>query len=187
MKYQKTELKGKRLIIFVVSCVATVGALIYTVIAMMDAGEVVRPKRRIKMTYYYDTGTKKLFEVDPNVLENIPPIAGPSGKPAFRAWVFACGDCSNPENRFIAMLEAFTDKARKMRLEADKREIETGESGLTGKDEELIEAGHQVARWADKLEDLKWHSRFSDQGMQIIESTGDAKSCPKGKIRSCMP
>lgn len=65
--------------------------------------------------YYYDLNTGELFAA---LSTEIPPIEAPSGplpngKPAgVRAFVYSCGDCSDPAQRRVAWLEKYTARAK---------------------------------------------------------------------------
>jgi len=68
-------------------------------------GPVTRP------LWFYDLGSKQLFIASSKL---VPPIDAPSGplsdgSPAgVRAYVFTCGDCADPDKRFIGWLERNT-------------------------------------------------------------------------------
>ena len=65
--------------------------------------------------WFYDLNTGQLFRAKSN---GLPPIAAPSGPlpngehAGVRAKVFACGDCSDPSNRFIGWLEKLTPEVK---------------------------------------------------------------------------
>src|SRR5688500_13708147 len=59
--------------------------------------------------YFQELGTDAVF-ADSGA--KAPPVTGPSGKPAVRARVFACGDCANAA-RFTGYLESNTPDGKR--------------------------------------------------------------------------
>jgi hypothetical protein len=58
--------------------------------------------------YWYDLKEGKYFGHPPT----LEVVMAPSGTEAVRAYVFACHDCSDPNDRYVAYLERITPEAR---------------------------------------------------------------------------
>lgn len=124
--------------------------------------------------YYFDLGTSQLFTASS---KQVPPIAGPSGKQAVRAVVFACGQCEQASQRRIAHLVKHTDDA-KARLEAAQGRPTAqllDEVSMTGTMVALVPETGEPA----------WFSMNTPQGMTIAENY--LSRCPGGNLAVCEP
>ena len=181
-----TPLTPKRKAIAVASVVVSLVCLVI-IITNLFSDPPARPKRKrrkIEKIWYFDSGDEKLFAVDPKDPNNLPPIEGPSGKNAFRAYVFACGDCEDKSKQFIGYLEAYTPEARALQLEIDAKEAAGQEVEFTSALLDTIDQGH-IARVPGQE---KWLSINSDEGDAMISAAASGSKCPKGvAIKSCYP
>lgn len=68
-----------------------------------------RPQPELPRVWFYDLETGDLFAAS----DELPPIDAPSGASAgVRAHVFACGDCSDPDARFVGWIETYPPETR---------------------------------------------------------------------------
>lgn len=168
------------------SAIVTIGAVVlligalFAIIMQMRSGP---SGPRVIDVYFYDLNTQKLFAAKS---DQIPPIDTPSGPapggaPAgVRAYVFACNDCGNENDRFIGWLEMYTPEAKALltqppptdpqqALERDMRVYEVWESG------QLIRG----------VNDTRWVPQSSQEAMNITSQI-DTK-CPGGSPKPCLP
>ena len=180
------EDKKTRSIITVVAGLICVLCLVYIAMTLFG-GDRPPPKRPVKMVWFIDTGTMKLFAVDPNIPENLTPIDGPGGKPAYRAYVFACGDCLDESKQYIGFVEAFTPEARQLRLDIDNRE-KAGESvAFDAPTVKVLDEGQLVRQYP--LEGTEWLRMYSDEAREMRQSRMSSKTnCKDGeRIKACFP
>ena len=104
--------------------------------------------------FWYDLETGKLFghRVSPAR------VTAPSGGAALRAHVFACNDCDDPNDRFIAYFEQFTDEARRV-LQDEQRK--SNPMSLT------MAMGHVRVRRPDSRE---WVIATHPDGLQVVNA-----------------
>jgi len=110
----------------------TVAAIIIAVAIVWVSQARSTNSGKFAQAWYYDLGSAQLF---PHAMTN-PPIDAPSGKTGVLAMVFACNNCSDESDRFIAWLETYTPQAAaklaesvppgEMRSPADKKIIDDG-------------------------------------------------------------
>jgi len=117
--------------------------------------------------YFYDVGSGELFTASNG---NVPPIEAPSGKEGVKAHVFSCGDCGDPDQRFIAYLEKYTaEYKQKLREEQLVPASLQGESLLRGSP-----GGRQ------------WYQAASRGSVRMMAAVRDR--CGKqGKLTRCYP
>jgi hypothetical protein len=144
-------------------------------------------------TYFYDVANDSLFV---STSQELPPIAGPGSKnrddrTAVHAFVYACNDCNNEKDRFVAWVEAYTP---------DARDAFKAQSELWGGDfgeplpkpnphapsyAKIIAEGHMIAKPDPK--DPSWKDKFvaydSPAGHKIRKNL--TKKCESPK--QCFP
>ena len=175
------------------STISTIAAVALLVAAL---GAIVVQLREEEYEYepvpvwYYDLNTGELFVAKS---DRIPPIEAPSGRlpsgmPAgVRAHVFSCGDCENPDERFLGFLEMYTKEVRDQLTNPEQPDQGPDSEPIT---QMRIEEGHLI-RSAPKKgktgglgpqsrgddEDAKWVPMESQQGYkiqrQVQERCGD--------------
>ena len=111
--------------------------------------------------YYYDLNTQELF-VAP--MRSGSPIKAPSDtggeESGVLAFVFACGDCTNPANRFIGMLQR----------------VETGV---------LAEAPDIGVPMIRRPDDEQWFEESSNEAAELFNDI--TERCPNGDFTNCLP
>ena len=169
------------MIVGIAAGVICVACLLNIVLTLFGGGGGEKPPL-ILGSYYYDTGTKKLIVVDGMNPENIPPIKGLGGKDAFRAHVFACGQCTEQE-MIVGWIEGYTPEARELKLDFDRRS-KAGEKILLDKNYyETMERGLVISDVKEK----NWVPFGSAAADAIREKIGN-KKCPGGtKLKTCHP
>lgn len=183
------------------SAVVTIGAVVLLLVALGAIVFQMRPRTyaRVVSVYYYDLNTGKTF-VGPS--DKMPPIPAPSGPlegmggdAGVRAYVFACGDCSDESKRFVGWLEIYTPDAK----EAMQNAMRPPAGGATpaggavppgpmGSPDMfmLMEEGHLIR--AEKAEDgsePKWEKYNSEAGFKIIQSI--QTRCEGAPPKPCFP
>ena len=102
----------------------------------------------------------------------------PNGEPGgVRARVFACGDCSDPSNRFIGWLEKLTPEA--------KYSIQDGQSGRW---EGFTSTGMPYVEGllVRAVDGEYWYGATSEEGRKLQEAP--RKRCAPGVVlNSCFP
>ncbi|MCX5662713.1 MAG: hypothetical protein NTW19_23785 [Planctomycetota bacterium] len=86
----------------------TCGLVVVAAVVLLIQTGVIPPSTVVGKFWYYDLATEKLFAAD----DQIPPIRVPTGPKdgpptGVRAYVFACGECSDASKRVIGYLETF--------------------------------------------------------------------------------
>lgn len=105
------------------------------------------------LVYYYNLQTGELFTAS----AALPPIDTQDGGLAARAYVYACGDCADPSQRFTAYIEMFTDDAK------------AAMANPTLENDADLQAGHLVA---EPSTDPQWIPRMSDEAMAFEDAVG---------------
>jgi hypothetical protein len=142
--------------------------------------------------YFYDLETDQIF-VAP--LNEVPPINVPGELPGtpphgVRAYVFACGDCNNPANRFLAWVETYTPEAKSRLLNSfDRPPEERGPRGFPEPDgRRFIGRGHLIAAPDPNNPDWKkhWVPFRSDEGTELL-SRAQQRCNPQQATNICSP
>lgn len=126
--------------------------------------------------YFYDMETRELFAAKST---DIAPIESPSGGTGVRAYVYACNDCSDPNDRFIAYVEMFTPAYKEAVINPQPitPENQDNEMNITM----IMEEGHLIARPGSD----KWMLAASDRSFALISDIG--KDCNGGVPINCLP
>jgi hypothetical protein len=150
----------------------------------------------IASNYYYDLNTQQLFVDD---AELIPPIHTASGEyvaadgagsgAGVKAYVFACGDCSDPTKRFIGYLEMYTPEAQQKMQQFMMQAQQPGAS-ISPEAYLMYEEGQVSGRLIKRADDEQWVPAESDEGALIVNEL--TMKCPhdQGKdwrLRPCFP
>lgn len=168
------------------SAVVTIGAV---VILILSLGYIVFSSRgrssgpRVIDVYFYDLNAQKLFTAKSDAIPPIETESGPAtgGAPAgVRAYVFACNDCGNENDRFIGWLEMYTPEAKALLSQpaaetpeqAAEREMRMYEVWENGQLIRAVEGGQWV--------------RANSQEAINITSQIESK-CPGGAPKPCLP
>ena len=93
----------------VVAIIAAIVLIVAVVLIFRQAGIGGGSMGSPKDAYWYDLDTGKLF----GHKAVTPPIEAPSGGEGVRAHVFACNNCDDKSDRFIAFLERYSDEGKK--------------------------------------------------------------------------
>ena len=140
-------------------------AIVIALVNISGGGEY--KSRDVDRIWMKDLTSGQLFDV--GVMEGVhPPIQAPSGGEAVRAHVFACGDCGEDNQRFIAYLEQYLPEAHKMFA-----------SG--GHDQSILARTH-VIREEDQTE---WVPIGSPEGVVIVNRKNS--KCKDLKLVPCFP
>ncbi|MHC4175981.1 MAG: hypothetical protein ACYSWU_00645 [Planctomycetota bacterium] len=126
------------------------------------------------MAYFYDQNTGQLFEVPADTVGPIETDSGPyRGMPAgVRAYVFACGQCSDESLRFVGHLEAPVDA-----VPADAIAGQPASEGEDAEGEDMV-----IRRPADE----KWVYPSSREGKAIIDEP-QSKCSSDAPLNYCKP
>jgi hypothetical protein len=183
------------------SAVVTIAAVLLLIAALfllMKNCQGPGPTQNITSNYYYDMNTKQTFVGKADL---IAPISTPSGtyKPApdapemgagVKAYVFACGDCSDPKKHFIGYLEMYTPEAKK-KMEQFMEQAAQREGGAQMSPESYLmyEEGQVQGRMIMRVGDTEWVPAESDLGAKIVNEL--TSKCPKAdkenRLRPCFP
>lgn len=137
-----------------------------------------------EQVWYYDLNTQELFAASHRL---VPPIEAPSGLTpdgelaGVRAYVFSCGDCGDPEQRYIGWVEKYTPEVR--------RAIRY-QTGIAGEDE-AAGADLPAPRWDEghlirSVENgTDWVQALSRAGQAIQERA--MQRCETGAPTQCYP
>jgi len=130
--------------------------------------------------WFYDLNTGQLFRAKSN---GLPPIAAPSGPlpngkhAGVRAKVFACGDCSDPSNRFIGWLEKLTPEVKYAITDEHAGEWE----GFTSMNMPYLDG-----LLVQAVNGEYWYKATSQDGRVLMEAP--RKRCTLDKVlNSCFP
>ncbi len=131
---------------------------------------------KLRSTWFYDLNNKALF---PAPFDAVAPIhvdgQAATEKPnGVKAYVFACGDCGNEDQRFIGWLEAFA---------LESRQLMTANRLLTLEEQQVTESGRLV-RSASGSE---WAVTASEAGQQLMRHAQKGKCSAGTRIRRCHP
>ena len=126
--------------------------------------------------WFYNEITGQLFAASDL---SIPPIETTSGPgTGVRAWVFSCGDCANPDERFIGYLEKMHPNTKKF---MDEEIAKTGASMGIGQLIDKYSSGILVRSPNKK----NWVPRISPAGQAIIGNSLKTGDC--SKPMPCLP
>lgn len=126
----------------------------------------------VPQRYFYDLTIGDTFVDDAT---RMPPITSPSGGEAVVALVYACGNCDNEADRFIAFYEKFTDEYKQAYAE-DK-------AGDTAMPAEVERTGRIISTPdADQ-----WIPMQSDEGVALWDSTLLNRCDDGSQPITCMP
>lgn len=122
--------------------------------------------------YFYDIEAEEMFVADTAIM---PPITAPSGGEAVVALVYACGNCSDENGRFIAFFEKYTD--------AYKEALDRFRNDGIPLSEQVELEGHLI-RTPDTAD---WLPMQSNEGVALWDKTLQGR-CDKGvPLISCAP
>ena len=154
-----------------VSILALVGAVGYLFYFQFSKNR--RPEGDL---WFYNLETGQLF---PESDLSVPPIDTESGPgTGVRAYVYSCGDCANPDQRYVAYLETMVPQAKKA-VEGYLKEFGT-QTGI-GMAIDKFEAGILVRA----PEGIQWVPQMSPEGQRIIEKGRLGGGCTYP--RPCLP
>ncbi len=131
--------------------------------------------------YFYDLSTGELFAASPS---RLPPIAAPSDTggnlQGVRAYVYACGDCSDSQPREIGYLMMYTSQYALAIEKLGRGETLTAEeTGYT-----VDPQTHTLVR---RVDDERWSTLASREGQRIMQSANTIV-CPDDiQLVLCMP
>jgi hypothetical protein len=178
------------------SAVVTIGAVLLLIVAlvvmMRQCGTPHYPGQ-IEQVWFYDLNTKQLFA---GKRDEIPPIETPSGPYALpdgtqipagvRAYVFACGDCSDESKRFIAYVERFTPEVKE-KLVAARKAMAEGKTPSEAPLDYLVEEQQAYGgRLVRKVEGGDWLSANSSEAADF--TAGISARCKEGTpLKPCFP
>ncbi len=126
--------------------------------------------------WFYNEITGQLFAASDLSIPPIETLSGPGT--GVRAWVFSCGDCSNPNERFIGYLEKMHPNTKK---NMDEEIAKTGASMGIGKLVDKYSSGILVRSPNKK----NWVPRTSAAGQAIIGNSLKIGNC--NNPRPCLP
>lgn len=139
-----------------------VAALLFVI---FQSGAMPAGTPKADQMWFYDLNNGQLF----SAVDQFPPIASPTGPDAkgnpagVRAYVFSCGSCADPAQRFVGYLETFPDEAHQKAVSNFGSYAMVGSDALTGM---------LVRREAD----TEWVSPGSEEGAEV--TTFQTKKCP---------
>ncbi|MCX5659769.1 MAG: hypothetical protein NTW19_08620 [Planctomycetota bacterium] len=165
--------------VFFALIAATVFVYLFTRPAPMITTDTPRP------VWFYDLADGKLF-VKSSTL--VPPIAAPSGKVmpdgspmGVRAYIFSCGSCTDPQARYIGMLERYSPDVQMILQKPPPDREGEPPTDLTA----VAARGHFIAK-PDKAGSVAWHDWASSEGRTILEESNH--ECSNGQLPSqCLP
>jgi len=138
----------------------------------------LRQGRAPKEHFFYDVNDGELFAASAG---EIPPIEAPSGGEGVRAYVYACGRCTEARLQ-IGYLERFEPQAaRAMELRDDPR-LDEGELLRL---QQMIRGGTRVASPPEPGSSPEWIS-FEDAKAQHL-TQAYREMCDDGLARLCAP
>ena len=126
--------------------------------------------------WFYNEVTGQLFSASDLSIPPVETVSGPGT--GVRAWVFSCGDCSNPDDRFIGYLEKMHPDTKRL---MDEEIAKTGASTGVGKLLDKYAAGILVRSPGGS----NWVSRMSSAGQAIISNSLTSGNCSNPK--PCLP
>ena len=136
---------GKNPVVAVIAAIVLVVAVIWIAKSVFNIGTTPTPGQ----TFWYDTGSNKLYGVAGN---EEPPMPAPSGSEGVRAVVFAKGSCDKASDRYIGYLEKHDDP-------------EAAKAAPTA-----MEKAQFMAKRDVRLEKgTTWVKADSDEGWEILE------------------
>ena len=151
--------------------IALIGA-----VAFMFYSQATKNRRPKGDLWYYNTETRELF---PESDLSVPPIDTVSGpNTGVRAYVYSCGDCSDPDQRYVAYLEYLVPRAKKA---VEGQVAEFGDQVGIGMAMEKFESGIMVRA----VDGTDWVPQLSPRGQQIIEEGRLSGGCEHP--RPCVP
>ncbi len=150
--------------------------LIVLVVALLFVRKTPTSGRPEGQLWFYNEITGQLFAASDLSIPPIETLSGPGT--GVRAWVFACGDCSNPNERFIGYLEKMHPNTKKI---MDQEIAKTGASMGIGKLIDKYSSGILV-RSPNKTH---WVPRTSAAGQAIIGNSLKIGNCSNPML--CLP
>ncbi len=159
--------------------VAIIGTVVVLVASLAAIAYTVWPQPAIQPVdvYFYDVDANQLFTASNN---DLPPIKAPSGGMGVRAYVFACNDCDDPDDRFVAWLEMYTPEY--------KQALRNPRPVTPESDEPMIELGSvmEQGQLVRAPESPGWVSHASQQGLAVMEKVQE--QCEGGSPpNNCFP
>ena len=144
--------------------------------------------------YYYDlrsTAAEPMDRVFVGPFETFARAEAPSketlddGLPAgVRAWVFSCGDCADPKQRFLGYLEMYTKESRDRTMAVWQYSTTQPSSTDAMRDQwTAAQKGHLVRA----VDDETWHPEFSEGGVAIARAVWSRCREPEKTLKTCLP
>lgn len=161
------------------SALVTVGAVALLIIAIVAVVIQMRPDGidPPDQAFFYVPETKEMFAAEAKM---IPPIDR-NGKPAFKAHVYGCGDCDDP-NRFTAYYEKYTDAGKAQLDKLREQMASTGDP--EGEIENQIYEISMTQRFFS-TDAAEWVLAESPQGQALQETVRE--KCGTAKLTYCSP
>ncbi len=169
------------------SAVVTVGAV---VVLILSLGYIVWSSRgrsygpRVIDVYFYDLNTNQLFTAKSDQIPPIETASGPvpgSGAPAgVRAYVFACNDCSDENDRFVGWLEMYTPEAKAVLTQPPSESPEQA-AEREMRMYEMYESGQLIKA----PEDRTWARANTAEAVNVTQRI--ESKCPGGAPKPCLP
>ena len=183
------------------SAVVTIVAVLLLIVALLMLVNTCRGPSAppaVTRNYYYDMNKNELFVGEANQIPPIQTESGPyspaEGAPQMgagvKAYVFACGDCSDPSKRFIGYLEMYTPEAKQKMDEFVKQAAQReGVPEMPPEAYLMYEEGQVQGRLIKRVDDPQWVAADTDKGVQIVNEL--TQRCPQGdksvRLRPCFP
>jgi len=126
--------------------------------------------------YFYDLGSGEVFVADSTLVAPFPAPSGksgPRGEPlGVEAAVFSCGDCSDPQKRYLGYLQQYLPEAQKKILEARKSRSTNPEGPI---DRATMEGDLRATEVVVRSPDVDEWFRLGTEGSDIIMSEARSK------------
>lgn len=159
----------------VVLGVCGVVLVLAAVIAFTGGGSSTAQSLNETDVWFYDLESKEWFIASSH---DVPPITAPSGGVGVRAFVYGCGDCSEP-NRFIGYLARYTPDARPLMAEYIQR------AGAGDPDAELLLEQAQAGLEITSPDTLEWRLASSSDAHEVFGAY--AERCGSQPRVACSP
>lgn len=129
-------------------------------------------------SYYFDLQTGELFTAAQDLKT---PINAPSGASnGVRAYVFACGTCSDA-NMKVVYIEQLSEEAAQMQANYRPSDDPAKEAEY----QRVMEKGYRIAEPPAAGAEPNWQAYFSPQGQALANS--HQSMCSGSKAEACMP
>ena len=182
--------------------IVAIAAIVFLGIALTVVyKQIAGPSQRSGdyQAYYLDRNTGSVFTANANLYSPIEapsgPLADDGGPAGVRAIVFACGECGNEEDRFVAYVEMYPEEI-KQQLEDMKSQQGQGQGPSGGgggppqfMQMDMLMMNKFISAWdADNPTDFRWVHTNAPEGVEIMkrirepcEDRARPKPCRPGK------